>query len=107
MSHPNGPLSGIEVLDLSAYIAGPYGSTLLAEGLVATFEHPLVGRYRGMANPIHFGASMPSAPFAAPTAGQHTNEILAAYDFSAEEIENLRQAKVILPTPSDPDQGKE
>lgn len=28
---PAGPLSGIKVLDLSAYIAGPYGCTLLAD----------------------------------------------------------------------------
>ena len=28
---PAGPLSGIKVLDLSAYIAGPYGCSLLAD----------------------------------------------------------------------------
>lgn len=28
---PRGPLSGVKVLDLSAYIAGPYGCTLLAD----------------------------------------------------------------------------
>src|SRR5439155_10905208 len=30
-SGPPGPLSGVKVLDLSAYIAGPYGCTLLAD----------------------------------------------------------------------------
>jgi len=28
---PNGALHGIKVLDLSAYIAGPYGCSLLAD----------------------------------------------------------------------------
>ena len=37
-----------------------------AEGLIATFEHPVVGRYRGVANPIRFGRTPGPAPFAAP-----------------------------------------
>jgi formyl-CoA transferase len=71
---------------------------VLEQKLVTTFEHPTVGRYRGMANPIKFSGSEPDAPSAAPTHGQHTDEILAACGFSPEEIENLRQAKVVLPS---------
>ena len=37
-----------------------------AEGLIATFEHPVVGRYRGVAQPIRFGRTPGPAPFAAP-----------------------------------------
>ena len=31
MTAPEGPLSGITVLDLCSYLAGPYGCTLLAD----------------------------------------------------------------------------
>ncbi|HST44217.1 MAG TPA: CoA transferase, partial [Luteimonas sp.] len=43
---------------------------VLAEGMVATLEHPTVGRYRGVANPIRFGRTPRPAPFAAPVLGQ-------------------------------------
>ena len=46
-----------------------------AEGLVATLEHPVVGRSRGVAQPIRFGRTPGPPPFAAPTLGQHDGEL--------------------------------
>jgi len=53
---------------------------VLAEGLIAEIAHPVIGRYRGITQPIRFGRTPGPAPFAAPTLGQHTGEILAALD---------------------------
>lgn len=71
---------------------------VLSQDLVNTLQHATVGMYRGLANPIKFGACEASESFAAPTLGQHTDDILVHYGFSKEEIENFRNAGVILPT---------
>ncbi len=68
---------------------------VLAEELVATFEHPTVGRYRGMANPVKFSASPGPQPFAAPVLGQHTAEVLERFGYSAEDVARLRERRVI------------
>jgi crotonobetainyl-CoA:carnitine CoA-transferase CaiB-like acyl-CoA transferase len=67
-----------------------------AEGILASFEHPGVGHYRGMAHPVRFGAGPPPAPFAAPQLGQHSREILAGFGYSDEEIDRLRGAGVVV-----------
>jgi len=61
-----------------------------AEGILASFEHPRIGRYRAMAHPIQLGRG--PAPAAAPMLGQHAHEILAALGYADDEIERLRQA---------------
>jgi crotonobetainyl-CoA:carnitine CoA-transferase CaiB-like acyl-CoA transferase len=48
---------------------------VLAEGLVTTLEHPIVGSYRGVAHPIRFGRTPGPEPFAAPTLGQDNDTI--------------------------------
>ena len=67
-----------------------------AEGILASFEHPGVGHYRGMAHPVRFGAGPPPAPFAAPQLGQHSREILAGFGYSDEDIDRLRGAGVVV-----------
>jgi len=49
-----------------------------SEGMLAQFEHPNVGRYRGFARPVKFARTPGPAPFSAPTLGQHTESVRAA-----------------------------
>jgi formyl-CoA transferase len=72
---------------------------VLAEELVETFNHPLVGRYRGMARPIKFGDTPCPAPFAAPVLGQHSADILAQNGYSEQEIARLQQLGVLGTAP--------
>ncbi len=72
---------------------------VLSQGFVHTFEHPAVGRYRGLADPVSFSAASAGEPFAAPVLGQQTDEILSRLGFSTPEIEELRRSGVIVPTP--------
>ncbi|MGO4701992.1 CaiB/BaiF CoA transferase family protein [Dyella sp. 2RAB6] len=49
---------------------------VLAEGIVGTIDHPVVGRYHGVAQSIKFGRTPGPEPFAAPMLGQHTDEVM-------------------------------
>ena len=57
---------------------------VLAENMVATIEHPIVGRYHGVAYPIKFGRTPGPVPFAAPRFDQDSQAVLGALD-SAEK----------------------
>ena len=67
-----------------------------SEGILASFEHPRIGRYRAMAHPIHFGAGPAPAPVAAPELGQHSREILAWLGYADEEIERLHSTGAVV-----------
>jgi formyl-CoA transferase len=68
---------------------------VLAEDLVATIDHPVVGLYRTMTKPIKFSDTPGAAPGPSPAFGQHTDEILARYNYSAAEIAALRGSGVV------------
>ncbi len=67
----------------------------VAEELVATLDHPVVGRYRTMTKPIKFADTPGSAPSPAPTFGQHSDAILAEHGYSAAEITALRERGIV------------
>ncbi|MGX5730377.1 CaiB/BaiF CoA transferase family protein [Pseudoxanthomonas beigongshangi] len=56
---------------------------VLAEDIVASIEHPAVGRYRGVTRPIAFGRTPGPAPFAAPVFDQHTDAVLERVEDTA------------------------
>lgn len=66
-----------------------------AEGMVQDFDHPLVGRYRGLSRSIRFGEGQVPPALPAPVFGQHSAEVLARHGYSADEIAALRQGGVI------------
>jgi formyl-CoA transferase len=66
-----------------------------AEALVTTLDHPVVGRYRTMTKPIGFSETPGPLPVAAPTFGQHSEEVLSGYGYSDAEIATLRQRGVV------------
>ncbi|HUA53424.1 MAG TPA: CoA transferase [Candidatus Sulfotelmatobacter sp.] len=61
-----------------------------AEALVASVEHPTLGRYRTLAQPIRFAETPGPAPRAAPTLGQHTDAVLDELGIDAAERAALR-----------------
>ena len=68
---------------------------VLAEDLVATLDHPMVGRYRTMTKPIKLADTPGPPPRPSPTFGQHSDEILAEHGYSTAEIAALRERGVV------------
>jgi crotonobetainyl-CoA:carnitine CoA-transferase CaiB-like acyl-CoA transferase len=66
-----------------------------AENLVASIDHPKVGRYRTMTKPIAFADTPGPAPTAAPLQGQHSDDVLTRFGFTAAEIAALREKAAV------------
>ncbi|HEY1797050.1 MAG TPA: CoA transferase [Stellaceae bacterium] len=68
---------------------------VLAQDLVAEIDHPVVGRYRTMTKPIAFADTPGPAPTAPPLPGQHSDEVLMRFGFTAAEIAALRRTGAV------------
>ena len=69
---------------------------VLAEDMVAVFEHPSLGTYRGFKRAMVHGRTPGPEPFAAPTLGQHSDAVLKLAGRSDEEIAALRASAAVL-----------
>jgi crotonobetainyl-CoA:carnitine CoA-transferase CaiB-like acyl-CoA transferase len=68
---------------------------VLAQGHVATYEHPGVGAYRGFRTPIHFEGTPLAQPRSAPALGQHTRELLLEAGLGDERIGTLERTGAV------------
>jgi crotonobetainyl-CoA:carnitine CoA-transferase CaiB-like acyl-CoA transferase len=69
---------------------------VLAEDMVARFEYPGVGAYRGFKHPVKFGSTPLPEPFAAPAFGEHSDALLREAGLSDEQIQTLRSKRAVL-----------
>ncbi len=67
----------------------------LARGFVEELEHPVIGRQLTMGAPFRFASVERWLNCAAPTLGQHNDEILRELGYSGDEIDNLAAEKII------------
>jgi len=70
-------------------------SQALANDYVVPFDHPTQGRVDLPGYPVHFSACRSGTRSAAPTLGQHTDEILREIGYGDSELDTLRQEGVI------------
>jgi crotonobetainyl-CoA:carnitine CoA-transferase CaiB-like acyl-CoA transferase len=67
----------------------------LANDYVVSVDHPTQGQMNIPGYPVHFSASRSGTRSAAPTLGQHTDEVLREIGYRDPEIDTLRQEGVI------------
>lgn len=64
-------------------------------GMRIEFEHPVHGTVRTVGNPLHLSSVPQIALRAAPTLGQHNDEVLAELGYADTDIQRLRQDGVV------------
>jgi crotonobetainyl-CoA:carnitine CoA-transferase CaiB-like acyl-CoA transferase len=82
-----------EVRHLDEMLFDPH---LEAEGLVADYEHEVVGRYRGLGAPLRMSGTPFTAAAASPPFAGHTTELLAELGFDAAQAAVLRGCGAVV-----------
>lgn len=67
-----------------------------SEELIAEFEHPVIGRYRGFTRATTFSRTPGRIPFAAPHFGADSERVLSAVGFTAEQVMELKTRGAVL-----------
>jgi formyl-CoA transferase len=83
---PCGPILSMEEL--------AHEPSLRKTGTVVEVDHPTRGKYLTVGNPIKLSDS-PTEVTRSPLLGEHTDEVLEELGYKSEEVNALRQAKVV------------
>jgi len=67
----------------------------LANDYVVDFEHPAFGKVKIPGYPVHFSTAIAGTHSAAPTLGEHTDQVMRKIGYRDEEIEKLKREGVI------------
>jgi crotonobetainyl-CoA:carnitine CoA-transferase CaiB-like acyl-CoA transferase len=86
-SMPAGP-----VLSIVEMLADPQ---TLARAMVVETDHATLGPVKTLGAPVKFSDTPSAVTRAAPTLGQHTNDVLAELGYSSAEIESLRASGAV------------
>ncbi len=68
---------------------------LLARGMIIELEHPAIGAFKMLGNPMNFSNTPVTYRRPAPMLGEHTVEILAELRYLKKDIENFKSKKVV------------
>jgi crotonobetainyl-CoA:carnitine CoA-transferase CaiB-like acyl-CoA transferase len=67
-----------------------------ARGMIERVRHPKLGEIPVIGTPVKYSRMRPGVRRPAPLQSEHTDEVLAEWGYSADEIGALRAKKVIL-----------
>ncbi len=85
---PSGPINTVDRV-----VADPQ---ILSRGTITEVEHPVMGAFKTVGSPVHFGLRRPGDDAPAPLLGQHTEEILRTrLGKSPEEVARLKKEGVV------------
>ena len=68
---------------------------VVAEDMVTTIQHAVIGPYRGVTRAITFGRTPGPEPFAAPVFGQDTDRVMAESGYDDDDVRAMRDGGVV------------
>ena len=91
-------------MEIAQVPAGPVNDILqmhsdpqvLARDMVIELEHITAGKVKTLGHPVKFSRTPAKVAFAAPTLGQHTQQVLFQMGYSSMEIEEFIQSGAII-----------